>query len=182
MADGQEGTVQHRLSAEGADPLLLAGVNDSHLLELSRVGGSRVVMRDDHLLLSGPLEDVERSVPVAQHMIHLADVAALFERPDQREPHERWGETPVAFVVPAVHRRIAPGESGRWYLSDVLLPAVAVTLAALAGRALFFETADRTLLFAQLSITFAITFTAACLAAGHIRRPLLKKFGRSASL
>ena len=65
-------TVQHRLSAEGADPLLLAGVNDSHLLELARVCGCRVVLRDDHLLLSGALEEVERVVPVAQHMIELA--------------------------------------------------------------------------------------------------------------
>jgi hypothetical protein len=36
MTDVQTGTVQHRLSAEGADPLLLAGVNDSHLMELAQ--------------------------------------------------------------------------------------------------------------------------------------------------
>jgi phosphate starvation-inducible protein PhoH and related proteins len=82
VADGQAGTVQHRLSAEGADPLLLAGVNDSHLLELSRVGGSRVVLRDDQLLLSGALEDVERSVPVAQHMIDLARNGTPFATDD----------------------------------------------------------------------------------------------------
>jgi phosphate starvation-inducible protein PhoH and related proteins len=82
VADGQVGTVQHRLSAEGADPLLLAGVNDSHLLELSRVGGSRVVLRDDHVLLSGAIEDVERSVPVAQHMIDLARSGTPFATDD----------------------------------------------------------------------------------------------------
>jgi O-antigen/teichoic acid export membrane protein len=81
----------------------------------------------------------------------------------------------VLFVVPAVHRRMVPGESGRWYLSDVLLPAAAVTLAALSGRAVFFETADRTLLLAQLGVVLALAFAAACFAAGHIRRPLLKK-------
>jgi phosphate starvation-inducible PhoH-like protein len=82
MADGQNGTVQHRLSAEGADPLLLAGVNDNHLLELSRVCGCRVVLRDDHLLLSGALPDVERIVPVAQHMIELARTGAPFSTDD----------------------------------------------------------------------------------------------------
>jgi phosphate starvation-inducible PhoH-like protein len=82
VAEAPTATVQHRLSAEGADPLLLAGVNDQHLLELSRVGGCRVVLRDDHLLLSGPLEDVERSVPVAQHMIDLARAGTSFVTDD----------------------------------------------------------------------------------------------------
>jgi phosphate starvation-inducible protein PhoH and related proteins len=82
MADGENGTVQHRLSTEGADPLILAGVNDSHLLELARVCGCRVVMRDDHLLLSGGAGEVERIVPVAQHMIDLARSGAPFTTHD----------------------------------------------------------------------------------------------------
>ena len=80
--------VQHRLSAEGADPLALSGVNDANLNELARRAGLRVFLRDDHLLLSGPLEGVERAVPVAQHMVDLArrgvavgtdDVARFFD-------------------------------------------------------------------------------------------------------
>src|SRR3954454_16039565 len=80
--------VQHRIPAEGADPLALAGVNDANLLELGRRAGLRVVLRYDHLLLSGPLEGVERAVPVAQHMVELAmrgiavgthDVARFFD-------------------------------------------------------------------------------------------------------
>ena len=82
MAEATTGAVQHRISAEGADPLLLAGVNDSHLLELSRVGGSRVVLRDDHLLLSGAAGDVERAAPVAQHMIDLARAGTAFGTDD----------------------------------------------------------------------------------------------------
>jgi phosphate starvation-inducible PhoH-like protein len=82
MVDVQNGTVQHKLSAEGADPLILAGVNDSHLTELSRVCGCRVVLRDDHLLLSGALPDVERIVPVAQHMIELARTGSTFSPDD----------------------------------------------------------------------------------------------------
>lgn len=77
-----EDIVQHRLSAEGADPLLLAGVNDANLLELARVAGCRVVLRDDNLLLSGSVEEIERAVPVAQHMIDLATNGVGFSTHD----------------------------------------------------------------------------------------------------
>ena len=46
-------TIEHRLSAEGADYLLLAGVNDANLQELARLSNCRVVLRGDHLVLSG---------------------------------------------------------------------------------------------------------------------------------
>ena len=82
MPEVKTGTVQHRISAEGADPLMLAGVNDANLLELARVCGCRVVLRDDHLLLSGSLEEIERAVPVAQHMIDLARMGVGFSTHD----------------------------------------------------------------------------------------------------
>jgi phosphate starvation-inducible PhoH-like protein len=41
-----------------------------------------VVLRDDHLLLSGALPDVERIVPVAQHMIELARTGSTFSPDD----------------------------------------------------------------------------------------------------
>src|SRR4051812_665404 len=83
-----EQAIQHRIPAEGADPLALSGVNDATLNELARRSGLRVFLRGDHLLLSGPLEGVERAVPVAQHMIEVArrgealgtdDVARFFD-------------------------------------------------------------------------------------------------------
>ena len=83
-----EQAIQHRIPAEGADPLALSGVNDANLNELARRSGLRVFLRGDHLLLSGPLEGVERAVPVAQHMIEVArrgealgtdDVARFFD-------------------------------------------------------------------------------------------------------
>jgi len=83
-----EDTIQHRIPAEGADPLALSGVNDANLNELARRSGLRVFLRGDHLLLSGPLEGVERAVPVAQHMVEVArrgeplgtdDVARFFD-------------------------------------------------------------------------------------------------------
>ncbi|MEX2584284.1 MAG: PhoH family protein [Gemmatimonadota bacterium] len=82
MPEVTSGAVQHRVSAEGADPLLLAGVNDANLLELARLCGCRVVMRDDHLLLSGGLGEIERVVPVAQHMIDLARMGVGFSAHD----------------------------------------------------------------------------------------------------
>jgi phosphate starvation-inducible protein PhoH and related proteins len=82
MSDLNGGPVQHRLSIEGADHLLLAGVNDQNLLELGRVCGCRVILRDDHLLLSGALEEVERIAPVAQHMIDLSRAGTSFTLDD----------------------------------------------------------------------------------------------------
>jgi phosphate starvation-inducible PhoH-like protein len=75
-------TVQHRLPAEGADQLILAGVNDANLQELARLCGCRVVLRDDNLVLSGELADVERCVPIARHMIDLAQMEKPFSVSD----------------------------------------------------------------------------------------------------
>lgn len=74
--------VEHRLDTEGADPLMLAGVNDRNVHELGRLFSVRVVLRGNHLLLNGPLEAVERAVPVIQHMIELARLRAPFDTPD----------------------------------------------------------------------------------------------------
>jgi phosphate starvation-inducible protein PhoH and related proteins len=82
MPEVRSGAIQHRISAEGADPLLLAGVNDANLLELARLCGCRVVLRDDHLLFSGGVEEIERIVPVAQHMIDLARMGVGFSSHD----------------------------------------------------------------------------------------------------
>ena len=64
--------VTHRLSAEGVDPLALAGVNDGNLLELSKRLGVRVSLRGDSLSLAGTAEAVERATPVVQALVDLA--------------------------------------------------------------------------------------------------------------
>ncbi|MDB4949996.1 MAG: PhoH family protein [Gemmatimonadetes bacterium] len=74
----QDNAVQHRLSTEGADPLILNGINDANLSELGRVAGLRVFQRGEHMMLSGRVEEVERAVPVAQHMIELARTGVPF--------------------------------------------------------------------------------------------------------
>lgn len=81
MGNG-ETIVEHRLDAEGADQLMLAGVNDRNIQELSRLFGVRAVLRGDHLILSGALDGVERAVPVTQHLIELARLRVPFDTPD----------------------------------------------------------------------------------------------------
>jgi phosphate starvation-inducible PhoH-like protein len=64
--------ITHRVSTEGADQLLVAGVNDQNLLELQRATGARASIRGDNISLSGTLEQVERATPVVQAMVDLA--------------------------------------------------------------------------------------------------------------
>ncbi len=83
MAD-EPTVIQHRLPSEGADYLLLAGVNDAHLQELASLTGCRVILRGDYLILSGELDDVERAIPVAQQLIDLAKLQSPFNVDDVR--------------------------------------------------------------------------------------------------
>ncbi len=120
--------VQHRLPAEGADPLALSGVNDAHLTELGRVSGVRVVLRDDHILLSGKLEDVERTAPVAQHMIQMArtgvpfgtdDVGRFFDATRSGNGVGKLAD-PGRVVVPGVRRAVTPKSEGQAaYLQNI---------------------------------------------------------------
>jgi phosphate starvation-inducible protein PhoH and related proteins len=76
--------IQHRLPSEGADYLLLAGVNDANLQELARVTGCRVILRGDYVILSGELVDVERAIPAAQQLIDMARLQTPFGVDDVR--------------------------------------------------------------------------------------------------
>jgi len=61
-----------KLTTEGADLLMLAGVNDANLIELSKQCNVQVALRADRLSLVGSTEAVERAMPVAQKMIDAA--------------------------------------------------------------------------------------------------------------
>ncbi len=74
--------IEHRLDSEGVDHLLFAGVNDRHIQEIHRIFDIRVVLRGDQVILSGPLESVERAVGVVQHLIELARLRAPFDTHD----------------------------------------------------------------------------------------------------
>ncbi len=131
MAETQKTLIEHRLDAEGADQLLLAGVGDANLVELSRVFGIRVVLRGDHLLLSGELERIERAVPVIQHLIELARLRVPYDAGDIArisEDFERQGSVgpiptheALRIALPGTRKVITPKSSGQaTYLETIL--------------------------------------------------------------
>lgn len=132
----REGRVEHRVGAQGADPLLLAGVADANLRELASVFGVKVVLRGDGLALAGPPGSVARAARVAAHMIELARLGKPFETPDVARfasalavgagPSASAGEQP-GIAVPGSGRVVSPRSEGqRAYLqamdaSDVVV-------------------------------------------------------------
>jgi phosphate starvation-inducible PhoH-like protein len=102
--------IQHRLSADGADELLLAGVNDVHLKALARLGDLRVILRNDQLILSGDVEAVERCTPVAQRMIRMAQLRRSFDLADVERFFAESESEPLAPVTEAEEEVVAlPG-------------------------------------------------------------------------
>jgi phosphate starvation-inducible PhoH-like protein len=128
--------IQHRLDIEGADLLILAGVNDANLQELARVCGCRVVIRDDQLVLSGSLTDVERCVPVAKHMIDLARMGSPFSPSDIRRfadvVTQQNGLEPGALeeskiVLPGSRNVITPRSGGqKQYIDEIARTEIVV--------------------------------------------------------
>jgi phosphate starvation-inducible PhoH-like protein len=124
------GDVIHRLSAEGVDPLALAGVNDGNLLELSKRLGVRISLRGDSLSLAGSAEAVERATPVVQALVDLArmgggetlDVHDV-ERVLADEAHGALGRPSpedVKIILPGLRRVIQPKTAGqRGYLQAI---------------------------------------------------------------
>ena len=122
--------IMRRLSAEGVDPLALAGVNDGNLLELSKRLGVRVSLRGDSLSLAGPAEAVERAAPVVQALVDLArmgggetlDVHDV-ERVLADEAHGALGKPSpddVKIILPGLRRVIQPKTAGqRTYLQAI---------------------------------------------------------------
>jgi phosphate starvation-inducible PhoH-like protein len=122
--------VEHRLDAEGADPLMLAGVNDRNIQEMGRIFGVRVVLRGDHVILSGELAAVERAVPVVQHVIELARLRAPFDTDDIErfaEGAEALGSSGIVdsrgeirIALPGSRRVIVPKTEGqRGYVAAI---------------------------------------------------------------
>ena len=112
--------VMHKLSVEGADPLLLAGVNDANLLEVQRALGVRASLRGDTLSVSGTVEQVERAVPVLQGLIELArlgdpvspdDVMRLAT--DGPPPEVSRGDDAARIVFPGLKRPIVAKTQGQ---------------------------------------------------------------------
>ncbi len=117
-------SVTHRLSAEGADPLTLVGVNDANLLALERATGVRVSLRGDQFTLAGSVESVEHATWIAAAMIDVArmdrpltpdDVERLAANGDRQL--EAWSEGVVAgepkIVLPGMRRAVQPKTPGQ---------------------------------------------------------------------
>ena len=119
--------IQARMSAEGADPLLFAGVNDSNLMELQRTLGVRVSFRGEAVTLTGSSEQVERAGPVVQGLLDLARMGEPVTTDDvyrlaSEGPNNDLPPAPSdgKIVLPGLCRAIVPKTQGqRDYLQAI---------------------------------------------------------------
>ncbi len=114
---------ERRLSIDGADQQLLAGVNDSNLTTLARHCDIRVVLRREELVLSGPAPDVDRASPAARVMVRYARMRRPFDAVDvqrflEADPDQDFGGVSDAGRQPEValvgaKRAIRPKSPGQ---------------------------------------------------------------------
>jgi phosphate starvation-inducible protein PhoH and related proteins len=100
--------IHQRLSAEGADPLLFAGVNDANLLELQRTLGIRVSFRGDVVTLTGAADQIERATPVVQGLIDLARMGEPVT-PEDVYRLASEGPSPELQAAPSDGKIVLPG-------------------------------------------------------------------------
>ena len=125
----------HRLSTEGADPLLLTGVNDANLIELQRQLGLRLAFRGDAIAMSGTTEQLERATPVVQGIIDLARMGEAVTVDDvARLVEDGPTEVPAAsgdgrIVLPGLKRAIVAKTQGqRDYLAAIAANDIVVSI------------------------------------------------------
>jgi len=119
-------SVTRKLNTEGADLLTLAGVNDSNLIELSRIGGVKVSLRGETMTLSGPESLVERAQVIGQRMIEAArqrreltadDVLRLSDDADSYEDNGDGGGGGAfggpRIALPGIRKVIEPKSAGQ---------------------------------------------------------------------
>lgn len=139
MANGNDTMVEHRIDAEGVDLLLLAGVHDVNLQQISRIFGIRVVLRDEHVVLSGDLLAIERAIPLIQHLVELARFRAPFDANDIErfvEGYDDGGEEVIVhpeddirIALPGSRRVIAPKSDGqRQYIRAIQKNDVVISI------------------------------------------------------
>ena len=120
--------VEHRLDAEGVDPLLLAGVNDSNIQEVAGLFDIRLIFRGDPVILSGELAAIERATPLVQHLLELSRLRVPFETNDIARFAEGLAaggvvhpESDVEVALPGSRKLIRPKSKGqRHYLKSVI--------------------------------------------------------------
>ncbi len=123
MISGQSTVVEHRLDAEGVDPLLLTGANDANLREVTSLYDVRLVLRENHVILSGELVAVEKAAPLVQHLIELSRLRTPFDRNDIARFAEGLaahgpegvvsGDTELQVALPGSRKIIRPKSEGQ---------------------------------------------------------------------
>ncbi|MFB3069326.1 MAG: PhoH family protein [Gemmatimonadales bacterium] len=112
----------HRVSAEGADPLTLVGVNDANLVALERATGVRVTLRGDQFTLAGDIDAVERATKIVSVMIDVArmhqpltpdDVDRLAANGDEELQNWTNEAESLKIVLPGVRRPVQPKTPGQ---------------------------------------------------------------------
>jgi phosphate starvation-inducible PhoH-like protein len=107
-----------RVGVEGADLLLLAGVNDGNLVELARTTGTRVALRGDALAITGDAEAVRRAEPVAAAMVAMVREGRPVTADDvlrlalTASPGDAPGGN-GALVLPGARRGLQPKTAGQ---------------------------------------------------------------------
>lgn len=116
---GQDEITQ-RINIEGADPLLLGGVNDVNLIELERATSASVSLRGDTLTITGTPDQVERAAGVAQGLVDIARIGEAVSVEDVYRFAQDGvpADSPLAggegkIVLPGLRRAIGPKTQGQ---------------------------------------------------------------------
>lgn len=111
--------VTARVSVEGADLQMLAGVNDGNLKELERATGARVALRGDHLSMTGDGDAVGRAESVASALVALVRDGKAVTADDvlrltlTERPADTPGATSGSLVLPGARRGVQPKTPGQ---------------------------------------------------------------------
>ena len=114
-----DGTETRRIPAEGADMLILSGVNDANLVELSRVANVKVLLRGDTLTLQGTPDAVAKASSIAQRMIDTArqrgdlDPDDVMRLADEGPSDGNGAGDSTRIALPGVRRVIQAKTSGQ---------------------------------------------------------------------
>ncbi len=119
--------VKHSVAAEGADPLLLAGVNEANFTELQRALGVRVSQRGDTVTMLGLPGRIAKATPVVQGLIDLARAGQAIAPEDvfriATEGHiTELGQPGDAgkVLLPGMRRAIVPKTPGQREYLDLI--------------------------------------------------------------
>jgi phosphate starvation-inducible PhoH-like protein len=112
--------VTARVTVEGADLLLLAGVNDANLVELAKLSGARIALRGDSLAITGDADAVARAEGIATALVTMAREGRVVTADDVLRlslidrPNDAPGATAGSLVVPGARRGVqakTPGQA-----------------------------------------------------------------------